>query len=119
LSGYYNNEAEVRSEFTHILKNYLEDDPKLDGIKLNEDVTIIEGKPDARIGKFIIEFQSPIRRKKIIKEVSDAYIEKTQRYIDSFRKSGFSARAIITNGIELVFLDEEGKVVDRGFLCET
>ena len=119
LGGFYDNEAEVRSEFTRILRNYLERNPDMSGIKLREDRNIIDGRPDAQIGKFIIEFESPIKRNKIIKKISQEYIEKTKWYLNNLKEMGHTGRAVITNGIEMVFLDEEGEIVDRGFLCET
>jgi hypothetical protein len=120
LDGYYENESEVRSEFTHLIKNYLNDNPDLLGIKLREDVRIIEGKPDARIGKLIIEFESPITSNKTIRKfVSEKYITKTKVYLKNLKLEGHVTRAIVTNGIEIVFLDEEGDIIERGILCET
>ena len=118
INGDYNNEAEVRSEFTRTIRNYLEDNPKLKGIKINEEVTIIDGRIDARIGKFVIEFESPIKNKKLRTKVSDPYIKKIKTYIQNLKEEGFYSRGIVTNGVELVFVDEDGEIVERGSLCE-
>jgi hypothetical protein len=68
--------------------------------------------------KFVIEFESPIKNKKLRTKVSDPYIKKIKTYIQNLKEEGFYSRGIVTNGVELVFVDEDGEIVERGSLCE-
>jgi hypothetical protein len=116
--GAYKNEAEVRSEFMRNVRNFL-DSPDFKGVTVREEESIIEGRPDARIGSLVIEFESPFDQKGHIREnVTDAKIQKvTEKYVHEYREMGRPTRAVITNGLEIVFLDEEGNLVERGPIC--
>ena len=117
-NGACKNEAEVRSEFMRNLRNFL-DDPNFKGINIREEESIIEGRPDARIGSLIIEFEIPFDTKGRIREcVTEEKIAKVkEKYIQEYRQKGRPARAVITNGLEIVFLDEDGNLVERGLIC--
>jgi hypothetical protein len=67
-NGAFKNEAEVRSEFMRNVRNFL-DDPNFKGISVREEESIIEGRPDARIGGLVIEFESPLDSKDILENV--------------------------------------------------
>ena len=61
-NGGYKNEAEVRSEFMRNIRNFL-DDPTFRGVNVREEESIIDGRPDARIGSLVIEFETPFDSK--------------------------------------------------------
>lgn len=116
--GAYHNEAEVRSEFMRNLRNFL-DHPDFKGVSIREEETIVESRPDARIGGLSIEFETPFdERNRIRARVTDGKIRKVgQQYVKEFKKIGRPTRVIVTNGLEIVFIDESGNVVDRGPVC--
>ncbi|HUW48573.1 MAG TPA: hypothetical protein VMW36_07515 [Patescibacteria group bacterium] len=117
-NGAYKNEAEVRSEFMRNVRNFL-DVPDFKGVSIREEESIIEGRPDARIGGLLIEFESPFDEKGRIREsVTEEKVRKVQeKYLQECRQRTRPARAMITNGLELVFLDENGNLVERGLVC--
>ena len=117
-NGCFKNEAEVRSEFMRNIRNFL-DDPNFKGISIREEESIIEGRPDARIGGLVIEFESPFDLKGRLRDcITNEKINKVRnKYLEECRQKGRPARAIITNGLEIVFLDEEGNLVERGLIC--
>ena len=117
-NGLYNNEAEVRSEFMRNVRNFL-DSPEFVGVSIREEEWIIESRPDARIGSLSIEFESPFDAKhKIRDKVTEDKITKVQqKYVKEFRSKGRPVRSIITNGLEMVFLDEDGNLVERSGVC--
>ena len=117
-NGAFKNESEVRSEFMRNVRNFL-DGPDFAGINIREEEWIIEGRPDARIGSLVLEFESPIYSKGNIREkVTEEKITKVQqKYVKEYRLKGRPVRSLITNGIEMVFLDEEGNLVERGTVC--
>lgn len=100
------------------LRNYLEEQ-SLNGVNIREEESLIEGRPDARIGNIIVEFESPFDSKGNLREcVTSEKINKVRNmYLEECKVKGKPVRAIITNGIELVFLDEEGNLVERGLIC--
>jgi len=116
--GTYHNEAEVRSEFMRNLRNFL-DQPDFKGVSIREEETIVESRPDARIGGISIEFETPFdERNRIRGKVTESKIRKIiQKYVKEFKKVGRPSRVIVTNGLEIVFIDENGNVVDRGTVC--
>lgn len=117
-NGAYKNEAEVRSEFMRNVRNFL-DGPDFKGIAIREEEAIVEGRPDARIGRLAIEFETPFDQKGRIREkVTGEKIRKVSaKYLQEFRRQGRPVRSLITNGLELVFLDEDGNLVERGLIC--
>jgi hypothetical protein len=117
-NGGYKNEAEVRSAFMRNVRNFL-DDPNFKGVNIREEESIVDGRPDARIGCLVIEFETPFDSKGHIREcVTEEKITKVrENYVQEYRKKGRPARAMITNGLEIVFLDEEGSIVERGLIC--
>ena len=98
-NGAFKNESEVRSEFMRTLRNFL-DDPNFKGISIREEESIIEGRPDARIGGLLIEFESPIDSKGGIREnvTPDKIAKVRDKYLVECRQKGRPARALITNG---------------------
>lgn len=117
-NGAYKNEAEVRSEFMRNVRNFL-DAPDFKGVNIREEESIIEGRPDARIGGVLIEFESPFDVKGRIRDsVTEEKVKKVrERYLSESQQKIRPARAVITNGLELVFLDENGNLVERGLIC--
>lgn len=81
---------------------------------------IIRGRPDARIGAVAFELERPIdERGRMRGKVSGSKIEQLQGYLSEIRvKEGKLARGVATNGIEIVLLDEEGNIIDRGGVVE-
>ena len=114
----YQNEAEVRSEFMRTVRNFL-DHPDFKGVNVREEEAVIEGRPDARIGRLAIEFESPFDESGRVREsVTEEKVQKVrEKYLREYRQVGRAVRAVITNGIEVVFLDEEGNLVERGVVC--
>lgn len=116
--GLLRNEAEVRSEFMRVVRTFTES-PEFEGVDIREEERIVRGRPDARIGGLSIEFESPFLRKGELREkVTDNKIEQARGYIMEHRQKGQVVRAIVTNGVEMVFIDEEGNLVERGLLCQ-
>ena len=111
----FHNEAEVRSEFMRRVRNFL-DQPDFEGISIREEETIVESRPDARIGGMSIEFETPFDEHNRIREkVTEDKIRKViHKYVAEYRKAGRPNRIIVTNGLEIVFIDEAGNLVDRG-----
>jgi hypothetical protein len=117
-NGACKNEAEVRSEFMRNVRNFL-DTPDFKGVNIREEESIIEGRPDARIGGLLVEFESPFEERGRIREsVTEEKISKVrEKYLREYRQKTRPARAVITNGLEIVFLDEDGNLVERGMIC--
>ena len=117
-NGTYKNEAEVRSEFMRNVRDFL-DAPDFKGVNVREEESIVEGRPDARIGGLVIEFESPLDEKGRIREkVTEDKVQKVRKnYLKGYRLNGRPVRAMITNGLEMVFLDEDGNLVERESIC--
>lgn len=100
------------------VRNFL-DNPDFKGVSIREEESIVEGRPDARIGSLLIEFESPFDDKGRIRDnVTEEKVSKVrEKYLQEFRHKTRPARAVITNGLEIVFLDENGNLVDRGLIC--
>ena len=80
---------------------------------------LLPPRPDARIGSLVLEFESPIYGKGNIREkvTEEKIVKVQQKYVKEYRLKGRPVRSLITNGIEMVFLDEEGNLVERGTVC--
>jgi len=116
------NEPELHSEFMGILRMFLGENAEFKGIAIREEEKILQGKPDARVGALLIEFESPFDQKGIIREkVTESKIWKVQRtYIpEAKKKYRKTVRAIVTNGLEAVFIDESEEIVFRRSLSES
>jgi hypothetical protein len=117
-NGAYSSEAEVRSEFMRNVRNFLDHDD-FKGVAIREEEWVIESRPDARIGRLSIEFESPVLSGGRLRErVTEEKIAKVQqKYVKEFKQIGRPVRSIITNGLEMIFLDEDGNLVERGPIC--
>lgn len=110
------NEPELHSEFMGILRRFLEENEEFRGIEIREEEKIVQGRPDARIGALLLEFESPFDQKgQIREEVTNTKVWKVENtYIpEAQKKYRGLVRAIVTNGVEMVFIDESKEIVYR------
>lgn len=112
--GTLRNEAEVRSEIMKILRTLMER-PEFHGVAIREEEKLINGRPDARIGGLVIEFESPWDAKGHLREtVTAKKIDQATGYMQTFQAKGQTVRGVVTNGVELVLIDEDLHIADRG-----
>ena len=95
------------------------DRPEFDGVVIREEERLISGRPDARIGGLVIEFETPRDSKGRLRElVTAGKIDQTVGYMQTFLDRGQAVRGLVTNGVEIVLIDEDLHVADRGLLCQ-
>ncbi len=101
-------EATLRHEFVQYLREFVGSvtghDPLL---KLEEQVPLLRGRSDARLGCIVCEIKTP--------DVPlDIAVEQCNRYLEGYRRQGVVARGVAYNGTELALISEFGAEVWRG-----
>ena len=97
---------EIRQEFIRALCDFVrettdaEPEPRLEE-------RLLKGRTDARLGGIVFEVKRPNE------SIEEAMVQ-VRRYLEDYREKGFPVRGVAYNGIEIGFLDEEGKEVWRG-----
>jgi methylase of polypeptide subunit release factors len=115
---FYATEEELRRDFVNAVEALLQRHEITPVIEMER--RIIRGRPDARIGAVAFELESPIDSRGRIKEnLSESKVGQLQGYLSEIRlKENILSRGVATNGMEIVLLDEEGYIVDRGDIVE-
>jgi len=104
----------TESELERNFLNTIETELKARGLTpvIEQQRKIIRGRSDARIGGLVFEFKKPMRPLKELltrkKQIDD--------YIEQYRKKNLLLRGILTDGKNIIFVDEEKEIIEKGKL---
>lgn len=104
LGNEIKSERELQSQFLdYVIVPYLKERIGLLAhyVPITEERTILRGRYDVRIGSLLIEFEP------VMKGITKGIIQAKQ-YISEFRERGDSVRCFVTDGVDAVFVDENG-----------
>ena len=73
---------------------------------------VVRGRSDARIGGLVFEFKRPIRSLQALL-VAKGQVDD---YIDQYRRNNTLLRGVLTDGVNIVFVDEGKRLVEKGKL---
>lgn len=103
-------ESELERNFLNIIEKEL----KARGLSpvIEQQRKIIRGRSDARIGGLVFEFKKPIR------PLPELLAKKKQldSYIEQYKQKNLLLRGILTDGKNVIFVDEEKRIIEQGKL---
>lgn len=112
--GGYGSEEELRIDLIAIIKEILLRlgvPPQVDAER-----RLIRGRPDARVGGLLYEFEEPPDREG---PFTRSKVPQLQGYIQEiWSRDAIHAQGIASNGYEIVLLDDSGHVVDSGDIVD-
>ena len=73
---------------------------------------VVRGRSDARIGGLVFEFKRPNRP---IQDLLTA-MKQVKGYIDQYMKKDVLLRGILTDGVNIAFVDEDKRLLEKGSL---
>jgi len=104
----------TESELERNFLNIIEEELKEHGISpiIEQQRKIFRGRSDARIGGLVFEFKKPMQ---LMQELL-AKKKQIDDYIEQYRQKNLLLRGILTDGKNIIFVDEEKQIIEQGKL---
>jgi len=107
--GVVSTEGELERYFLNLVEEELRGRGLLPVVEQQR--KIVHGRSDARIGGLVFEFKKPL--KEPLKYLLDR-LRQIQDYIDEYKARNLLLRGVLTDGTNIVFVDEYKQVVEQG-----
>jgi SAM-dependent methyltransferase len=102
------NEEDLKNEFFDRIKKFIEEFTTKLKPQIKYEENVIYGKSDARINQLVFEFKSPFTlQSESEKRKSQNQVK--EKYVKGYKERGIRCRYVITDGVWIGFLDENGR----------
>jgi len=103
---------DLKDEFFSRIKKFIEELPSKLKPQIKYEENIIYGRSDARINRLVFEFKSPFTLESE-REKKRSCDQVKEKYVKGYIEKGIRCRYVITDGVWITFLDENGRFLTK------